>query len=395
MNSMYFGIPEELQNEFREYFIRDNNDNDDSNRFNFFRKFIVFVENDVSSFNHLILLENPLKNMKYFEFMKSMNDTCKEFLESKSQLPDESDTRKTLGNAFCYKGTAYEHGLFGYKKDFISACENYLISSRLNNSFGTYKLAQCYEKGKGTERDANRALYFYRCAAKLGLTDALHVYGMLLAKGGLGAEIDEKTGLHFLSLASVQSDKIYPYAQFDIGKWYETVKEGLDVNVDEKYAFDIFMRGAKLNDPNCQFRIAACFDKGQLGAPKDLEKAAFWYHRAAEGGHIEAQMILADFYRTGLGNRIKRDLKASYFWILEAGTRGCSRAVLYLGEYSMGGSGLKPDILLAMWWFMISAEMGLPEAKVKYEETKKEVERLDDGPQIPNTCCGFFCCNQI
>lgn len=386
MNAIYFDLTEDLQKEFTESF--DQNNNDDACKFNFLRKFLVFVENDVSSFNHLILLGNPIKNKQYFRFMYEFNEKCKEFLVIMTKEPDNIERKHEIGSAFCYIGAAYEYGLFGYSQDFYQAFESYLLSSRLNNAFGTYKLAQCFEKGKGTERDPEKALYFYRCAAKLGLTDALHTYGMLLAKGGLGAEIDEKTGLHFLSLASIQSNKIYPYAQFDIGRWYEIAQETSDVVVDEEYAFNIYLKGAKLNDPNCQFRIATCYERGELGNSKDLEKAAFWYHRAAEGGHIEAQVMLAEFYRTGLETKIKRDLKKAYFWSLQAGTRGCPRSLTYLGDYARIGSGIKPDILLSMWWFMISAEMGSTEGAVKYEETKAEVERIDVGPQIPNNCCG-------
>lgn len=339
----------------------------------------------------MILLENPIKNNDYFQFMNEFNEKCKEFLEEKTKEQSGPENRKIIGAASCYKGAAYEYGLFGFKRDFYKGFQSYLLSSQLNNAFGTYKLAQCFEKGKGAERDPSKALYFYRCAAKLGLTDALHTYGMLLAKGGLGSDIDEKTGLHFLSLASIQSDKIYPYAQFDIGKWYETIQETLDVSVDENYAFNIYMKGAQLNDPNCQYRIATCYENGALKTAVDSEKASFWYHRSAEGGHLDAQMILAAYYTTGMVGGIQRDLKKAYFWTLEAGTRGYPRALLHLGEYSRVGAGTQPDILLSMWWFLISASMGSPEAKVKYEETKAEVERIDDGPQIPRSCCGLLC----
>lgn len=103
----------------------------------------------------------------------------------------------------CFIGVSHEYGQFGNPIDSEEAYSNYLLSAQLNNDLGTYKLAQCYENGKGTSRNIEKALYFYRCAAKLGLPDALHSYGSILVNGCLGSEVDEKTGLDYLSLESI------------------------------------------------------------------------------------------------------------------------------------------------------------------------------------------------
>lgn len=388
MNHSYFKISDELKMEFHKAFTQD----DDEKIFLFFRKLLQYIENDDSPYSVLLCFENPLKDEENAAFMKDFGRICSNFLEERVKNRSDQSKRHTTGTAMCYLGVAYEYALFGYPLDYESAYEHYLIASQLNNQLGTYKLAQCYEMGKGTDRDTDQALYFYRCAAKLGLTDALHTYGSILSNGYLGAEVDEKTGLHYLSLAAIKADKIYPYPLFDIGKWYETKNGALDVPVDEKYSFGVYLKGANLNDPNCQYRVAKCLENGELKKRKNLSKAIGWYKRAAESGQIDAQLKLFGYYSSGIGKCLKRDLGLSYFWALRAGTKGCARAMFYLGEFSMSGSGIRKDILLALWWYTISSSMGSREGAIKMKQTRDEVRKRDAGPQISPKCCGIFYC---
>lgn len=373
MNERYYQITEQLKTDYHKSF----NSGDDQLIFNFLRKYMQFIEDDSSSYNILILFENPSYNEENRYFLRDLNRNCRNFLESK----EKSDDKETIGLVFCYIGFGYEYGLFEYYRDYEAAYEKYLISTQLNNDLGTYRLAECYEQGKGTSRDIDRAFYFYRCAAKLGIVDALHVYGSMVKTK------DQKTGLHYLSCAAIKADKIYPHPLYDIGKWYETKQETLDVSMDEEYSFDVYMKGAKLGDPNCQYRVAKCYENGELKRSRNMKKAVHWYKLAAENGHVDAQMILFGLYSTGIPNVLERDLSKSYYWALRAGIKCNPRASLYLGAYSREGLGVEKDLLLSLWWYMISATMGSYEAKIKYEETRREVERRDLGPEIPYKCC--------
>lgn len=381
INNSFFKVTEELQREYHKSFTSE----DDSKIFFFLRKLLQFVENDNSAYNVLLLFENPLKDDKNRNFINDLNRNCRDFLESKKMSSD----KHTSGSALCYIGVGYEYGFFECPKDYREAFDSYLISSQLNHDLGTYRLAQCFEQGKGTSRDSEKALYFYRCAAKLGLIDALHVYGSILANGYLGTKSDQKTGLHYMSLAAVKASKLYPYPLFDIGKWYETKQESLDITVDEQYSFDVYMKGANLNDPNSQYRIAKCYENGELKRSKSLSTAVAWYKKAAENGQIDAQMMLFGFYSAGVMNSVRKDFGKSYYWALRAGIKGNARAVFFLGEYARSGTGIKQDILLALWWYTVSASMGSYEAKIKMRETKAEIERRDIGPEIPYMCCGI------
>lgn len=381
-------ISNELKTEFHIVFEKGN----EEDIFLFLRKFLKFVENDDSPFNISLIFSNPLKDEENDYFMKCFTRTCNNFLESKASQKNDRERKKTTGSAMCFIGVGHEYGLFGYELDYELAHDYYEISAQLNNRLGTYKLAQCYEMGKGTQKDLERALYFYRCAAKLGLTDALHTYGSILANGYMGSEIDEKTGLHYLSLAAIKANRIYPYPLFDIGRWYEKKREDQDNAAEEEYSFQVYLKGAQLGDPNCQFRIAKCLNEGELGQKRNLGRSIEWYKKAAQSGQIDAQLKLFDYYFSGISGILRRDPAVSYFWALRAGTKGCPRAVFYLGEFAMNGSGIKQDIILALWWYKIAMTMGSREGKIKYHETLEEVMRRDTGPQIPSNCCRILLC---
>jgi TPR repeat protein len=51
----------------------------------------------------------------------------------------------------------------------------------------------------------------------------------------------------------------------------------------------------------------------QLGVPKDYERAAAWYRKAAEQGFAKAQFRLGSLYSEGRG--VLQDYSEAYFWL--------------------------------------------------------------------------------
>ena len=49
--------------------------------------------------------------------------------------------------------------------------------------------------------------------------------------------------------------------------------------------------GAENGDPASQLNLGWMYRDGK-GVPKDAERAAFWFRKAAEQGHVEAQFTL-------------------------------------------------------------------------------------------------------
>lgn len=383
MNRAFFELSEDLKQLYNSAFHSQN----DSEIFLFFRKLLAFLESDSSSYNTLFLFENPLKNQTKREFMQNVHGKCWKFLNEKKNNPDKAIS----GAAMCYIGMGHDYGMFELEGDVEKAVEAYIMSSQLGDGLGTYRLGQCFELGRGVERDYDRALHLYRCAAKQGNVEALHIYGTVLTYGCLGMEEDERMGLHYMTQAALKASSIYPYPLYDIGRWYEIKRETLDTITDERYSFEMYKRGGALADPNSQYRIAKAYENGELQKEKSVNSAVVWYKRAAENGQIDAQLMLFGFYASGTAG-VEKDFSRSYYWALRAGTRGNARAVFFLGEYAMSGLGVQRDVLLGLWWYTISASMGSYEARIKMKETRAEIEKRDFGPDIVIKCCGIVFC---
>ncbi|KAI5168593.1 uncharacterized protein PAEPH01_0259 [Pancytospora epiphaga] len=389
INTLYLSIPNDLIAEYHSVF----QENDDKKIFLFLRKYLRYIECDEGPYNRYFTLRDPVTTKKETKvFMKDFNAAVGKYLGhymKHSNLSAKKSVKE--GEVACYTGVGHEYGIFGMPLNPKMAFYFYTISAQLNCDIGTFRLAQCYERGLGTHKNLAKAVYFFRCAAKLGLTDGMHVYGMVLAHGYMGAPRDMELGLHFLSLASLKASRIYPYSLFDIGQWYENNSNDANIISDSEYSFEIYYKGTQLNDPNCMHRLGLAYQNGDFGRKVNQSKAFEFYRMAAKQGQIDAQLAVSEIYFNGVGARKKRSPDQSYFWALKAATKGSARAGFILGEYAVRGYGVKQNMLLSLWWFTIASSFGSEEASKKIVELKHEIEKKDSGPFVQPGCCSIFC----
>ncbi|KAG0417745.1 Chitin synthase regulatory factor 3, partial [Dictyocoela roeselum] len=169
---------------------------------------------------YVFIMDNPLdkkqlsrsaEEQKYVEFLMSYTSGRKMLFKN-----------PPCALAHAYLGLAYELGALGVTKDEKRAFGYYKIAMKMNNALGTYRLAQCYEKGIYKRKNLVKALTFYRLAAKLGLVEAQHTFGSILIYGDLNAQRDISCGIFYLKLAIKNSNSEYPYPYFDLARVYES-----------------------------------------------------------------------------------------------------------------------------------------------------------------------------
>lgn len=83
---------------------------------------------------------------------------------------------------------------------------------------------------------------------------------------------------------------------------------------------------AETGNPNMQYGLARMYSLGAetLGVARNEEKAATWYRRAADQGHVKAQFALGQAYEEGRG--VKQDREAATQWYRRAADRGMPEA---------------------------------------------------------------------
>lgn len=84
---------------------------------------------------------------------------------------------------------------------------------------------------------------------------------------------------------------------------------------------------------------------------KNFEQLVFWYTKAAEAGHIQANINLALFY-----NYKKPDKKKKAYWYTKAAELGDAESQYELGGFYYDGAGVPKNIEKSLYWYTRAAQ---------------------------------------
>ncbi len=117
------------------------------------------------------------------------------------------------------------------------------------------------------------------------------------------------------------------------------------------------------------FNLGVRFEKG-CGAQHDDKgaAAAYWYRKAAMGGHVEAQYLLGLMNQHGKFGVLQNDQEAA-MWYRAAAAQGHAGAQFCLGEMYRDGKGVSQIYIEAEKWFRLAAQQGYPKAQ-EYLESR-------------------------
>jgi hypothetical protein len=136
-------------------------------------------------------------------------------------------------------------------------------------------------------------------------------------------------------------------------------------------------------DVNAQFELAWLYTNG-LGTLKDLEAAAFYFTKAAEGGHVEAQNKLGQLYLYGQG--VTQDRSQAVKWLTAAGEQGWGDAQLTLGQLYLKGEGTEVNLVEADKWLSLAAAQGVKGA----DEALADLVRLQAAENVASNDTDMF-----
>ena len=149
-----------------------------------------------------------------------------------------------------------------------------------------FRLGQMNEQGKGRWFSSDTdALACYQKAAEAPLNHAKAQYqvGLFYEKGRGGLDRDIRTAMEWYKKSAAQKN---PDALFRIGMAY---KDG-DGNEPVDYArmIQFFTEAARAGHPDAQYQLGYSYENG-IGVPINVEKAKYWYEKAAEQGNSKAR----------------------------------------------------------------------------------------------------------
>lgn len=108
-------------------------------------------------------------------------------------------------------------------------------------------------------------------------------------------------------------------------------------------------------DPNAQHRLAVKYANGD-GVPVDMQKAAYWFAKAAGQGHARAQHNIGVMYARGDG--VAQLPRQAASWFRKAADQGHVDAQRELALLHAKGEGVPKDLERSYFWLLLAGVNG-------------------------------------
>lgn len=139
-------------------------------------------------------------------------------------------------------------------------------------------------------------------------------------------------------------------AQYWLGNCYFN---GRGVSIDEKKAFDWYIKSANQGLDSAQVALGICYNSG-IGVEQDFDEAIRWTNIAISKDNADAFNSLGAFYLWGDGVKVDTIKAIEYF--KKAVERGSAAGMRHMGYVYLYGEGVKADTAEALQWFKKAEE---------------------------------------
>ncbi|RUP44787.1 hypothetical protein BC936DRAFT_149007 [Jimgerdemannia flammicorona] len=253
-----------------------------------------------------------------------------------------------LGVALAHNalGNVYHDGL-GVVPDFNKAFQHFKTSADGGEPCGMSNLGLAYERGEGTPVNILKAVEIYTQASDknwpVAQCNLAHIYaygypGIVEKNISLARELYTKAAANNYSPATVALSELEgnsldallvaaetgaPDAMYNIGVAYQNGIDTQEPDLDK--AMYWFEKAAKKNFPPAQFRFGFLnLDKVRTSVePNQINKAVQSIRDSAQLNYPQAQFLLSEFYRFG-DYGVKRDIAKAKSWREKAIENGFS-----------------------------------------------------------------------
>lgn len=121
---------------------------------------------------------------------------------------------------------------------------------------------------------------------------------------------------------------------------------------------------AILRDRNAQYQLALHYQQGD-GVKADPKQSFYWMEQAAENGHTQAQLQVANAYLNG-SNGVTPDKTQAIYWLTRLATQGDTAAQFKLGQLYEQVADLSGETQ-ALVWYRIAGQSN-PIAEQRYSQ---------------------------
>lgn len=274
-----------------------------------------FVANFFESYLQQALKGNPQKQYQVGDMYldgAGVQQNTKLAIEffSKAARQGHVKAQVLLGNLFL-------NGMHGVEKDEAAGFRWFYQAAELGHAGSLNNVGLSFYRGRGTEKNLEKAKRFFERAVQAGSPEALLNLGNLATQeGNINQAIEYYKLAHSKKISTAAPNLAFTF--FKLNKLEESF---------------FWLRGAlKQGDVSeSAFNLATMHFKG-VGTQKDIRKAIDLFQKAGQNDFHPAFVVLGHIYAQGVGVSQNREKAASYFE--KAGQFNLSPAFLSLEELS-------------------------------------------------------------
>ncbi|RMB93070.1 hypothetical protein DUI87_30576 [Hirundo rustica rustica] len=200
-----------------------------------------------------------------------------------------------------------------------------------------FNVGLCYEHGRGTEKDLEKAGFYYCQAASSHHPMAQYRYARFLLQHGPGSCWDRRHKA--VALLERAAGAGITEAQAYLGVFY---MRGLQPQ--EKRGLKYLLQAANSGDAQSRYHVGVCYEQG-LGVQQDVAEALRQYRQSAAAGNAQARQRLRAWQQEPPGGILK---------YLEFENKPCDIS------YTTKSSTFHTEMLLQHLHFCIRAKLWLP-----------------------------------
>lgn len=294
-------------------------------------------------------------------------------------------------SAMVTKGAIFYYGLSGIPIDYEVAVKLYTKAAEKGDDDGMWRLARCYQKGKGVEENPQKAFEWFKQSADKNNSNGLCNLGVCYHYG-YGVEKNYKRAVELYEKAAIDNQK---GSLWRLGHCYEY---GQGVEKDLEKAFEWYKKSAEQGTAEGQWRLGQCYRYAR-GVQRNIREALCWYKKAAEQGHEKAADVYGrlkdsyfDIYFDGCKHLENKEYKDAYdvfysissdawgqnglgicyakgyyveqnidraaYWFQKAARHGLVKAQFNMGNCFYNGWGVIKDLSLASYWYQKASDNG-------------------------------------
>lgn len=277
-------------------------------------------------------------------------------------------------------GYDYYYGKRGkVKRDPEKGVELFTISAERGDAVAQFDLGLAYDDGVGVEEiDWDKAAYWYERAAKGGNTSAMFNLALLLGKGLIGLESEEKhdreqdkrLAVYWLRKVAKRGDTNA------ISLLGECFFDGDGVRRNRPLGFKMMQQAAEQGYGPAQYDLSLRYRYGDY-VEKDFDKEFFWLQKAVENGCSMAYNDLGVCYSLGCGTQIDHDKAFALYKKAIRCTYMDEEAANNLAICYENGEGVEPDPREALRWYRRAKRWGKEGIEEDIERMKRVVKDVD------------------